>query len=307
MFQRANAYRRRDRSGGRRRGANRTTGRRSWRRGGGGGARGRSTVSNSRGLEKVARFGFIARGIAYIVLGILGFMLAVGTAEHSANEVGALAALSEQPLGYLLLWILVFGFAALAVWRFTQVATAGRTVSGGHRAYAAVAGVFYALAFFFTLRFVVNGRLPVPGEVVARDFTIRILAWPGGQVVVALLGIAVLAFGLLLIVRGARLHFTDDLRMGWMTRGSRTAAVWLGRAGYIARGAVVAAIGLAALVAALNYDPAQVEGVDGVLRDFAGTPFGPWLLILIALGLIAFGLLSFLEARHRRTYGGVPV
>lgn len=56
-------------------------------------------------------------------------------------------------------------------------------------------------------------------------------------------------------------------------------------------------------------DPGEVgiTGVDAVLRDFAEMPFGPWLLILVALGLMAFGALSFLEAKHRRTYGGVPV
>ena len=32
-----------------------------------------------------------------------------------------------------------------------------------------------------------------------------------------------------------------------------------------------------------------------------------WLLILVALGLIAFGIFSFLEAKWHRTLGGVPV
>ncbi|MEV0464792.1 hypothetical protein AB0I30_27920 [Nocardia tengchongensis] len=54
-----------------------------------------------------------------------------------------------------------------------------------------------------------------------------------------------------------------------MTRSTQDLAVWLGRIGYVARGMVVA--------------------------------------VLIALGLIAFGMFSFLEARSRRTYGGIPV
>ena len=47
--------------------------------------------------------------------------------------------------------------------------------------------------------------------------------------------------------------------------------------------------------------------MDGALRSFASRPFGPWPLILVALGLIAFGILSFLAAQWRRTFGGVPV
>jgi Domain of Unknown Function (DUF1206) len=70
---------------------------------------------------------------------------------------------------------------------------------------------------------------------------------------------------------------------------------------------VIAGIGIAALDAAVTYDAAKAKGVDGALRSFAQSPFGPWLLILVALGLIAFGILSFLEAKWRRTFGGVPV
>jgi Domain of Unknown Function (DUF1206) len=48
------------------------------------------------------------------------------------------------------------------------------------------------------------------------------------------------------------------------------------------------------------------RSVDGVLRSSAQTPVGPWLLVLVALGMIAFGILSFFEAKWHRTLGGVP-
>jgi len=70
---------------------------------------------------------------------------------------------------------------------------------------------------------------------------------------------------------------------------------------------VIIGIGIAAVDAAVTYDAPRAKGVDGVLRSFAQSPFGPWLLILVALGLIAFGILSFFEAKWRRTLGGVPV
>ncbi|MET7768783.1 DUF1206 domain-containing protein [Nocardia sp. NPDC005366] len=308
IFRNTNNYRRRHGGVGTARGGRWRSGggyRRGWGRRAEDYRRRRSTSSG--GLETAARFGFLARGVAYIVIGILGFMLAIGTAEHEPDAGGALAAVVTKPLGYLLLWILVFGFAALTVWRIAQVASARRTYSGGHRLYAVISGIVYALAFLGTLRFVVHGRTPTPSDAVARDLTGRVLSWEGGQVVVLLIGLAVLAFGVWQTIRGLRLDFVDDLRMGWMTHGSREAVIWLGRVGYVARGAIVIGIGLAAMVAAANYDAAEAKGVDAVLHDFAETAFGPWILILVSLGLIAFGVLSFLEAKHRRTYGGVPV
>ncbi|MFI9409123.1 DUF1206 domain-containing protein [Nocardia gamkensis] len=269
--------------------------------------RGPRRQAGSGGLAGAARFGFIARGIAYIVIGILAFMLAVGTAQHEPTAGGALAALADKPLGYLLLWILALGFAALAAWRLAQAAGAPAGSPSGLRLRALAIGLVYAIAFFVILRFVVDGRTPQPGEAVARDVTARILAWDGGQVVVLLIGLVILALGVLTTLRGLRLAFVDDLRMGWMTQASRESVIWLGRFGYLARGLIVMGIGLAAVVAAANYEPANVKGVDAVLHDFAGSTLGPWLLILVSLGLMAFGVLSFLQAKYRRTYGGVPV
>ncbi len=234
-------------------------------------------------------------------------MLAVGTAQHEPSAGGALAALAGKPLGYLLLWILALGFAGLAAWRLAQAASAPAAGANGLRLRALALGLAYAVAFFVILRFVVDGRTPPPGDAVARDVTARILGWDGGQVVVLLIGLALLALGVLITLRGLRLAFVDDLRMGWMTQASRESVIWLGRFGYLARGVIVVGIGLATVVAAANYEPADAKGVDAVLHDFADSALGPWLLIVVSLGLMAFGVLSFLQAKYRRTYGGVPV
>ena len=70
-------------------------------------------------------------------------------------------------------------------------------------------------------------------------------------------------------IRGSGAEFTRQLRMGWMSRGTQDAVVRLGQAGYVTRAMVIAGIGIAALDAAITYDPAKAKGVDGVLRSFA--------------------------------------
>jgi hypothetical protein len=40
-------------------------------------------------------------------------------------------------------------------------------------------------------------------------------------------------------------------------------------------------------------------GIIAVLRARACTPLGPWLLGLVALGLVTFGVYSWCEARWR--------
>jgi hypothetical protein len=70
--------------------------------------------------------------------------------------------------------------------------------------------------------------------------------------------------------------------------------------GGVARGAVVVVAGVFLIIAAVRFSPSKAEGIDGSLRAFAHTPLGPVLLILVALGLVAFGLFSWCEARWRR-------
>ncbi len=261
----------------------------------------------SGGLETAARLGFVARGITYIVVGVIGVMLALGIAEHEPERAGALEAIATKPLGYLLLWILVIGFGALALWRLAQAASDRTYRSGRDRLFAIGVGIGYAIIFFSTLMFVVHGRAPASGDATARDLTARILSLNGGRLILVVIGLAILAAGIVTTLRGLRIEFVEDLRMGWMRRSTQDMVVLLGRVGYIARGLVVIGIGIAALYATIDYNPADAKGIDGVLREFAQTVFGPWLLILVALGLIAFGVFSFLEARWRRTLGGIPV
>lgn len=173
------------------------------------GESGGRSAEGSGALNMFARLGFVARGIAYIVIGAIAVMLALGFARHEPDRAGALEAIADKPFGYLLLWILVIGFFALALWRFVQAAEKRLNPTTGHRVRALLSGIAYAIAFYSMLMFVVDGT--------------------------------------------------------------------------------------------------KAKGVDGVLRSFAQTPFGPWLLILVALGLIAFGIFSFLEAKWHRTLGGVPV
>ena len=275
------------------------------RRSGGGSGGGRAGGSGA--LNMFARLGFVARGIAYIVIGAIAVMLAFGVAQHEPDTTGAIEAIATKPFGYLLLWILVIGFLGLAVWRFVQAAVKRLNFTEGHRVWAFVYGVGYAILFFSTLMFVVHGTKPAGSDVKARDYTAQVLSLDGGRVLVAFAGIVLVVLGVVMAVRGFGAEFTRQLRMGWMSRSTQDLVVRLGQAGYVARGVVVAGIGIAAVDAAVTYDAGRAKGVDGVLRSFAQTDFGPWLLILVALGLIAFGILSFFEAKWRRTFGGVPV
>jgi hypothetical protein len=67
----------------------------------------------------------------------------------------------------------------------------------------------------------------------------------------------------------------------------------------VARGAVFSTVGLFLVVAAIQAKPGKAKGIDAALVALAKTPLGPWLLGLVAVGLVLFGAYSLCEARWR--------
>jgi Domain of Unknown Function (DUF1206) len=97
-----------------------------------------------------------------------------------------------------------------------------------------------------------------------------------------------------------RKEFLNGMQLGQLRARDRRIVTWLGEAGGIARGIVFGAVGVFLVIAAVQARPQQAKGVDSALRALSATPLGPWLLVLVALGLIMFGVFSWCEARWIR-------
>jgi hypothetical protein len=126
------------------------------------------------------------------------------------------------------------------------------------------------------------------------------MTYSGGRVLVGLAGIVILAVGVMLARSSWTKEFLQRMNLAGAPTGTRTLVEKLGVVGGVARGAVIALAGVFVLIAAVRFTPSQAEGMDGTLRAFASTPLGPFLLIAVALGLVAFGAFSWCEARWRR-------
>jgi Na+/melibiose symporter-like transporter len=59
-------------------------------------------------------------------------------------------------------------------------------------------------------------------------------------------------------------------------------------------------VGAFLINAAIDYNPNQAVGLDGALAKIDHASYGPLLLGLVTVGLIAFGVYSLSDARYRR-------
>lgn len=265
--------------------------------------RGHSARRMARGqtVRALGRAGFVARGVVYLLIGWITLLIAVQHKALAADRSGALELIAGQPLGSVLLWFLVAGFGGMALWRLSQAIYPLPGKRGaGSRAASLLRAALYAVACVSTLSFTVTRRPSGSTNQTSRDFTAGAMAHPGGQVLVALVGSALIIGGLALAWRGVNRSFAKDLKPGTMSAAKRRWVLRLGMVGNIARGILIAAVGGFMLDAAVSFDPARAKGVDAALRSFAAASYGPVLLVLMAIGLAAFGLYSWGEARWRK-------
>ncbi|EHN74527.1 DUF1206 domain-containing protein [Streptomyces coelicoflavus] len=260
-------------------------------------------AANGSAAEGAARAGLTARGVIYLLVGILALQIAFGTGNRQADRGGALAELSDKPFGAVLLWALGAGLVGMALWRLSE-ALFGVTGKDGHTARkrlpAAARCVFYAFVAYSVLAFAAGAGGSGSSDRQSRDVTARVMEIPAGRWLVGVAGVAIVVAGAVIGVQAVRRSYHKKLKLGALSPRVRRLVDVTGVGGGVARGLVFAGAGAFAVRAAVDYQPDRVKGLDDTLRSFADTPLGPWLLALVAAGLVLFGVFSFTLARWRR-------
>jgi Domain of Unknown Function (DUF1206) len=259
-------------------------------------------LGNGRFMTWLARAGLAARGVMYVLVGIIAIEIAVEGSQQQADRVGAVRLVAQKPLGSLLLWLLVIGFAGMTLWRLSQAIWGDNEPGGhkaGHRLGCLARAVFYAAVTYGILKFALGIGQPSSSDQQSQDLTAAALKHPGGQLIVAIVGVVVVVAGLHMMYKAYRREFLKHLRLGPASPATRKTVTRLGQIGGVARGFVFATVGVFLVIAAKDANPAQAKGIDSALRALAHTPLGPWLLVVVALGLMTFGVYSWCEARWR--------
>jgi Domain of Unknown Function (DUF1206) len=264
-------------------------------------------AASSRWLQWLARGGLVARGAMYLLIGVLAVQIAFGSSGKQADTSGALRAVAMHPGGIVVLWLLVVGYAGLAIWRFAEVAY-GQAGPGGRKAAKRLGSLARAVLYAFicgsVVSFILGTGGKTSGNTQSKDATATLMTHSGGRWLVALIGIGIGIAGVALAVYGIRRKFLKYLHMAQMSRSTAKVVKTLGVVGYVARGVVFCVAGGFLVDAAVSFSPQKAQGIDGSLLKLATTPLGPGLLVVVALGLVIFGVYSGCEARWREVEPG---
>jgi succinate dehydrogenase/fumarate reductase cytochrome b subunit len=257
-------------------------------------------AAHSPAAHALARAGLVARGIIYILIGWVAILVAAGKSSHEADQVGALQLLAGKPYGMASLWLLGIGFAGYALWRLSEAAfgVTGDGNGAGPRLKSLARAVVYAVFAYLTFQVISGAHASQAGR--QQDETAKLMHHAGGQWLVGIIGLVVVIAGVVLIAEGIRHRFMKYLETSRMSPRTRRVVGWLGVIGTTVRGAVFALAGIGVIDAAVSYNPSKSGGIDKALLTLRDQPFGVFLLLLAAAGLVIFGIYGLCEARWRR-------
>lgn len=258
-----------------------------------------SAVQENRGYQWLVTLGLICYGFIHIVMGWICAQVALGSGGGDTSTKGALAQLVSQPFGNVLMIIVGVGLFALVLWQLIEAIVGYGWLDTKQRIIkklgSAARALVYAGLGVTALRLAIGGQSE-DSNAGAKSATGTLMAAPGGQLLVGLLGAVVIGVGVSQIVKGVRRKFVKEDLDGsvpqWATR--------LGSIGWCIKGASMALVGVLFCWAAFTFDPGQAAGVDGALKKLGEQPFGMILLLVMGLGFVAFGIYCFVWSRNAR-------
>lgn len=256
-------------------------------------------VVHSAPVRAVGRFGLVSYGAVHLLVAVLVVQVASGDKEK-ADKKGALQTVAETGPGLVLLWVVTVGLVAMVIWQLAEAVWGHRGVRGGQRVRRtainlAEAGLFGVLAYS-------AGSIAAKGGAPSqqKSFASAVLELPGGPFLVGLAGVGVVVGAGYAVYHGLTKGFLRELDLRGAGLNRTTLVTRIGQVGWTALGVAYGVPGVLIVVAAVRYDPAQPTTLDSGLQALAGEPFGPPLLVLLALGLVAFGVYCFFDARYRK-------
>ncbi len=255
-------------------------------------------------LERLARLGYASNAVLYGAVGVLAVLAATNRRNGVITDTsGALRVLLMQPYGRMLLLVMTCGLFGYAAWRLLDAITDperdGTSIAAVvKRLGNALRGCIYGALGVQAVRLLTDHPFSNGDE--AERWTARILHLPLGAVGVGLAGVAIAAYGLADILQAIRGKRSNNLDWSSIPVGMRPTIQWIARFGVGARGGLVVTLGVFLVRAALTHNPSEAAGPRESLIQLGGLFEGRWFLVLIAMGVVAYGVDQAVHARCRR-------
>ncbi len=267
-----------------------------------------STSTQEQAQEKLvwmARLGYVTRGVVYIIVGALALLAAFGQGGKTSGTKGALHSVMSTAFGDIMIGIIAFGLFSYALWRFVQAIKdvddhgtdlKGLAIRGG----LLVSAVTHTMLGVYALN-MLFGFSGGNGGGGSKGMAAMLMQQPWGRWLVGGAALCILGAGIAHAVKALKEKYKKYFAMDSNLMEKVNPVI---KFGLIARAIVFAIMAFFLAYAAWTYDPQKAKGLDAALEFIQQQAYGSILLGVVALGLFAFGVYSFLEGIYRRIHPG---
>lgn len=249
-------------------------------------------VDKSEKFNWLVRVGYFSRAILYSVLGLIA-LTRVGQISEGTN--GIFKAVEDFPAGTPILWLMVLGLVAYALFRFCSplfdIENEGSDAMGWGKRIGHTGSAIGHLALAYSAYKFATTSGGGSGEG-AQDAASGVLSFELGGVVLGILGITFF----LAAVSQAKKSLTGSF-MNRISASAPDATRLLGGVGFMARAIVYTVIGWSLFkVGFMSAGSEQIKTLGDAVASLAGQGI---VFTLVPIGLLVFGLFSLILARYR--------
>lgn len=252
-------------------------------------------------VEHFVRFGFLSKGMVYLIMGLLATQAAIGT-DEAAGTFGVLAQIAAQPFGKFLLIALTMGLAGYVFWRLIQAAIdpehngkLDRKLILQRIGYA-MSGLGYASIVYTAITMMIGLE---ENDDTIEDLAAELMEQSWGLWVLLLGGIAVVGVGISFIYGACTGAYISEFKPA-IDKTLESWATRIGKLGYAARGVSFIIMGGFVILASLLADSDTAGSLGATLQRLQQQPLGSFWLGLIAFGFMSYAVYMFLVTWYRR-------
>lgn len=252
-------------------------------------------------VKKVARTGYVSKGVVYALTGILAFGAASGLGGSSEGKLGVLKFLQEQPFGNILLGVLGLGLLCYAFWRFFQSIKDPENIGTDAKAIGKRIGFFFSGLIYLGLGgYAIYQIFNKTGGSGGKSNGSSIFPPESLSYIFYAVAIGLALKAIFQMVKAYKGDFLRKFHLDTMSNiNTRKTVKWLGYAGLIARGIVVGIVAYFFFKAADTAGSEELKGTQEAFSFLRQNSEGPWLVGLVAFGLICYGVYMFVMAKYR--------
>lgn len=250
------------------------------------------------------RFGHLAKGIIYLIIGGLAIATVIGASGSIEGGRGVIKWINEQTFGRILLGLIAVGLFSYTAWRWLKVFLGkGGDEDDKKDTVYRVAWFFSGLSYLglgiLAARSAINGGTSgSQGGGKRQEIITWLMQQSWGPTVVIILGVIIAGVAIFQLIKGIQKKFLDNIDLSSASHKERETIEKLGIVGHVARAVVFGIMAYFLILAGATVDPQKFKGTEGALEWLNQNTYGTILLALAAAGLIAYAIFTLAKAKY---------